>query len=302
MIWDFIFLLSLIILFRFCPDPFWFPSPSLDLSTPSYCSNPLPPFPPLPSRHTSPLQLGLWSRQCLRQSSRGTPLSCTAMWSVTPPQRSNGGMLRSTELTPSSSCGMGLASVGYPSTRRTAPMGSVCWESHASRWRTLGPMNAEPAMTPGAMTSGKTPPSRGSVPRPPFRCYRVSGLCPAVPRWWTAIYITLSPPLQPVKPRSPTQSLWSVAREKKTKHRALFVFHLYFFFLCIHVKCPHTIPYASLSLFPYFGKYPCCPVWNSLPKTFRPIFNCRPQTQELIPDSCFLLSWNIALMFLLSCV
>lgn len=152
---------------------------------PFYCSNPLLPFASLTSQYTSPLQLGLWSRHCLRLSLRGTPLSCTARWLVTPLQRSSGGMLRSTELTPSSSCGTEPASVGCPSTRPTGPMGSVCSASHASHWRTLGPMSAGQATTPGVMTSVKTPPSPGSAPRPPFRCYRVSGLCAVVPRWST---------------------------------------------------------------------------------------------------------------------
>lgn len=99
-------------------------------------------------------------------------MSCTATWLVTPLQRSSGGMPRSIEPTPSSSCGTELASVGYLSTRPTAPMGLVCSASRASHWRTLGPMSAGPATTPGAMTSDKTQPSPGSVPRPPFRCYR----------------------------------------------------------------------------------------------------------------------------------
>lgn len=136
-------------------------------------------FIPKPS---ASLQLGLWSRPCLKLSLRGTPLSCTATWLVTPLQRSSGGMLKSTEPTPSSSCGMGPASVGYLSTQLTAPMGSVCLASRASHWRTLGRTSAGPATTPGAMTSDKTLPSPGSAPRPPFRCYRVSGLCPVVHR------------------------------------------------------------------------------------------------------------------------
>lgn len=152
---------------------------------PSYCSNRLLPFPSLPSRYTSPLQLGLWSRHCLRLSLQGTPLSCTARWSVTPFQRSSGGTLRSTGPNPSSSCGTEPASVGYPSTWPPAPMWSVCSASRALHWRTLGPMSAGQATTRGAMTSDKTQPSPGSEPRPPFQCYRVSGLCAAEPRWWT---------------------------------------------------------------------------------------------------------------------
>lgn len=136
------------------------------------------PFLPLPSQCTFPLQLGLWSRQCLRLSLRGTPLSCTATWLATQLQRSNGGMLKSTELTPSSSCGMEPASVGYPSTQPMGAMGSVCSASRASHWRTLEPMSAGPATTPGAMTSDKILPSPGSAPRPPFRSYRVSVSCP----------------------------------------------------------------------------------------------------------------------------
>lgn len=150
-------------------------------------SNPLLLFPYLPSQHTFPLlQLGLWSRQCLKLNSRGTPLSCTATWSATQLQRSSGGMLRSTEATPSSSYGTEPASVASPSTRPMAPMESVCWASHASQWKTLGPMSAEQATTPSAMTSDKTPPWPGSVPRPPFRSYKVSRLYHAAPRCWTA--------------------------------------------------------------------------------------------------------------------
>lgn len=166
------------------------------LFTLSYCYYLVLPFPYLQSQYTFLLQLGLWSRQCLRLSLRGTPLSCTATWLVIQLQRSSGGMLRSTELTPSSSYGTELASVGYPSTQRTAPMASVCSASRASHWRTLGPMSAGPATIPGAMTSDKTLPSPGSAPRPPFQSYRVSGLCPVVPRWWN--YIPLSQLLQPV--------------------------------------------------------------------------------------------------------
>lgn len=153
-------------------------------------------FLPCHPKYTPPLQLGLWSRQCPRLSSRGTPLSCTATWLVTQLQKSSGGTPRSTELTPSSSYGTAPASAGYPSTQPTAPMGSVCWASHGSRWRTLEPMSVGPATTLGAMTSDKTPPSPGSVPRPPFQSYRVSGLCPVVPRRWSTS--PLSQSLQPV--------------------------------------------------------------------------------------------------------
>lgn len=128
-----------------------------------------------------PLQPGLWSRQCPRLSSRGTPLSCTATWLVTQLRRSSGGTPRSTELTPLSSYGTAPASAGCPSTQPTAPTGSVCWASHGSRWRTLGPTNVGPATTPGAMTSDRTPPPPGSVPRPPFRSCRVSSLSCPVP-------------------------------------------------------------------------------------------------------------------------
>lgn len=174
----------------------------------SIFSIPLLPFPSLPSRYIFLLQLGLWSRQCLRLSLRGTPLSCTATWLVTPLRRSSGGMLRSTELTPSSSCGTEPAGVGYPSTRPTAPMGSVCSVSRASHWRTLGPMSAGPATTPGAMTFDKTLPSRGSAPRPPFRCYRVSGLCPVVPRWWTNYQspVLTTPTRKKTPPQEPSQT------------------------------------------------------------------------------------------------
>lgn len=185
----FFFLLSMIwILLSFCllwiiyfSYLFWFhvyfTLGPLALSTSSYCSNPLLPFPSLPSWYTFPLQLGLRSRQCLRLSLRGTPLSCTAVWSVTRLRRSSGGTLKSTEPTPSSSYGTEPASAGYPSIQHMEPMGSVCSVSHGSRWRILGPMSVGRATTPGEMTSDKTPPSRGSAPRPPFRCYRVSGLC-----------------------------------------------------------------------------------------------------------------------------
>lgn len=151
------------------------------------------------------LQLGLWSRQCLRLSLRGTPLSCTATWLATQLRRSSGGTPRSTGLTHSSSYGTEPASAGYPSTQPMAPMGSVCWASHDSHWRTLGPMSVGPATTPDAMTSDKTLPSPGSVPRPPFRSYRVSGLCPVVPRWWSTSY-----PSQPLQfPSRPLTYYWS---------------------------------------------------------------------------------------------
>lgn len=177
--------LILITLSFFFTILFLFNFPCLALPTLFCLSNPLLLFPSLPSQHAFPLQLGLWSRQCLKLNLLGTPLSCTATWSATQLRRSSGGMLRSTEGTPSSSYGTEPANVASPSTRPMAPMESVCWASHASQWKTLGPMSAGPATTPSAMTYDKTLPWPGFVPRPPLWSYKVSGLYPVAPRRWT---------------------------------------------------------------------------------------------------------------------
>lgn len=147
--------LVLIILSFPSSDPVLFPSPPLHLGLFTiFCLFlSLFSFPATPPRHAFPLQLGLWSRRCLRPSWRGTPSSCTATWLVTRLQRSSGGTPTSTELTPSSSYGTEPAGAGCPSTQPTAPMGSVCWASRGSRWRTLEPTSVGPAMTPSAMTS-----------------------------------------------------------------------------------------------------------------------------------------------------
>lgn len=111
-------------------------------------------------------QLALWNRLFLKLSSRATPLSCTVTWWETPPQKSSGGTLRSTELIPSGSCGTAPVSGECPSTRPTVPTAWACWVSLVLRWMMLGRTSAEPVMTRDATTCTKIQPPLGSVLRP----------------------------------------------------------------------------------------------------------------------------------------
>lgn len=108
----------------------------------------------------------LWSLLCLRPNWQAMFLSFIVTWWEARSPRSSGGMRRSTRPMPSSSCGMVLVSNECPSTQPTVPMQRACWASPFSVWKTLGPMNVEPAMTHDVMTCTRIQPLPGSVPRP----------------------------------------------------------------------------------------------------------------------------------------